>query len=345
MLLAAEPRHQQNERVEILHLIGANGVRRFEELHLDAVRFHERRQVEVRINGRAVRLAKIAGQRDAERRAHFLHPARNALTASASALCSTHIAGIANEVEALPVEFDAGLHVRHQSPERLFVLVSGLHHPVDRLAKDLAVEVAGHAQRDREVEMADPQAIHARQRGQHLGVLHALRGFDLAEEGGARIGRGEFFPDLAGAVAVVRHLQRHAALAVRRVFHSIQDLPRFGSGADHRQHDPLGAHVAGAGDVVVLLRGHTNDHCHVGRFEVAHGALHRFEAEAGMLEIEKHEVTAGGFHDVADAGGGELHDEVTELGGFGARHFLQAHCLLLLSFRMPARAQRRRHRV
>ena len=64
--------------------------------------------------------------------------------------------------KSLPVEFDAGLHVRHQPPERLFVLVSRLYHPIDRFAKHLAVEVAGHAQRDRKVEMPHPQAIHAR---------------------------------------------------------------------------------------------------------------------------------------------------------------------------------------
>ena len=31
-----------------------------------------------------------------------------------------------------------------------------------------------------------------------------------------------------GAVAVMRHLQRDAALAVRRVFHRIDDVPRLG---------------------------------------------------------------------------------------------------------------------
>ena len=82
-------------------------------------------------------------------------------------------------------------------------------------------------------------------------------GLDLAEEGGALIGGGELVGNGAGPVVVMRHLQ-----APRRAAHagstSCSPGSRRASSAvvDHRQHDALGAHVAGARDVMVFLGRH-----------------------------------------------------------------------------------------
>ena len=142
---------------------------------------------------------------------------------------------------------------------------------------------------------------------------HALRRLDLAEEGGALVGGGELVGDRARPVAVVRDLQRHAALARRMVFHRIDDVR-----APRRRCRPSAASgprrpCPGAGDVVIFLRGHADDRRQVGRLEVAERALDRLEAEAGMLDVEEHEVAAGRLQDVADAGRRELDDEVPEL--------------------------------
>ena len=94
--------------------------------------------------------------------------------------------------------------------------------------------------------------------------------------------------------------------------------------ADHRQHDALGAHVGGAGDVVIFLRRHAHDRRHAGRLEIADRALDRLEAEAGMLGVEQHEIAAGRLQDVADAGRGELDDEMAELQLARTAHLLQA---------------------
>ena len=62
----------------------------------------------------------------------------------------------------------------------------------------------------------------------------------------------------------------------------------------------------------------------VGRLEIAERALHRLEAEAGMLEVEEDEIAAGRFQDVADAGRGELDDEMAEFRRLAAGHGLEA---------------------
>ena len=100
-------------------------------------------------------------------------------------------------------------------------------------------------------------------------------------------------------------------------------MTRFGGGADHRQHQPFGAHVHRPGNVVIVLRRCADDHRQVGRLEIADGALDRLEAETGMLEIEEHKVASCGFEDVADARRCELDDEMAELRRFAAGEILK----------------------
>ena len=120
----------------------------------------------------------------------------------------------------------------------------------------------------------------------------------------------------------MRHLQGHAALTGRMVFHRIDDVPHLVDVADHGKHDALRSHVQGARDVVVFLRRHADDCRKVGRLEIAERALHRLEAEARMFEVEENEVAARGLQDMADARRGELDDEVPEFRRARARHLL-----------------------
>ena len=60
-----------------------------------------------------------------------------------------------------------------------------------------------------------------------------------------------------------------------------------------------------------------------GRLEIAERALDRLVVEAGVLGIEEHEIAAGVLQHVADAGRDEFDDEMADLGGALARHFLQ----------------------
>src|SRR5262249_13710613 len=108
----------------------------------------------------------------------------------------------------------------------------------------------------------------------------------------------------------------------------------------------LRAHVGGARDVVILLRRRADDGRQVGGLEIAHRALDRLETETGMLEIEEHEVAAGGFQDVTDAGRGELDDEMAELRRRAAGKLLEplslaVPCGLLVKSPCPSSDRRR----
>src|SRR5260370_37794634 len=93
---ALEARGEEDEGIEFCHLVGADRIRGLEEFHLDARCALQRSEVEVRIDGRAVRLAEVARKGDAKWGGHFLllaflglQPARSFSIASASALWAT----------------------------------------------------------------------------------------------------------------------------------------------------------------------------------------------------------------------------------------------------------------
>ena len=91
---------EKDQRVEIRKLVGLHRIARLEIGELDIGRDAQRLEVEVRIDGRPVGLAEVAGHGDAKWRAHRLLPAffdfsaaaqpsRNLPIASFSASCST----------------------------------------------------------------------------------------------------------------------------------------------------------------------------------------------------------------------------------------------------------------
>ena len=119
------------------------------------------------------------------------------------------------------------------------------------------------------VEVPDPEAVDAVDRGDLFRVLYAGRRLDLREKRGAGVRGGELVENGAARVMVVRDAERHAALALRRVFHAVEDRARFLRVVHHRHHDAFGAHVHGAGDVVIFLRRHAHDGGQRRRFEIA----------------------------------------------------------------------------
>ena len=127
------------------------------------------------------------------------------------------------------------------------------------------------------------------------------------------VGGDEFVLDRPGPVAVMGDLQGHATPAVGRYFMQLTMMARLLRAADHGQHHALGAHIRRARDMVVLLRGHAHDRGQIRCLEIAERALHGLETEAGMLQIEEHEIATGRFQDMPDAGRGEFDDEMPEL--------------------------------
>ena len=203
------------------------------------------------------------------------------------------------------------------------MLAGGVADARNRVGEHLRAELSRHAERNRKVEMAHPQTIDPRQRGDGVGVVDTLGGLDLAEKRAAAIRGDELVDDGARPIAIVRDLQGDAAASVRRVFHRFEDVASFIDVADHGQHEALGAHVHRAGDVMIFLRRSSHDHRQIGRLEIADRAFHRLETESGMLQIEQHEVATRRLENVADPGRRELHDEVPELWSFGSSQLLQ----------------------
>src|SRR5271163_4031393 len=71
------------------------------------------------------------------------------------------IAGIANEVEPGLVEFDAEFDCGNQASQRLAMFLAGCDRAVDRALEVGMVELAGNAEGDGKIEMADPERVDA----------------------------------------------------------------------------------------------------------------------------------------------------------------------------------------
>src|ERR1700738_1273809 len=76
------------------------------------------------------------------------------------------VAGIADEVEALGIELDTLLDGRHKTAKRLLVPVGGGGELARCVLERLALELTRDAERHREIEMADPKAVDAGERGE-----------------------------------------------------------------------------------------------------------------------------------------------------------------------------------
>ena len=226
-----EALREKYQRIEIRKLVGLHRIARLKIGKLDIRRLAQRLEVEVGIDGRSVWLAEIAGQGDAKRRAHRLLPAFFELLRCDAAFSQfvdcvlkrvvqhPDIAGVADEVEPLTEKIDPLLHCRDQAPKRLSMLASGIANASDRVSERLRAELSRHAERNRKVEMAHPQTVDSRKRGDGVGVLNALRGLDLAEERAAAVRGDELVHNGTGAIAIVRDLQGDAPPSIGRVFH------------------------------------------------------------------------------------------------------------------------------
>ena len=72
------------------------------------------------------------------------------------------------------------------------MLLAGLRDRSDRVGEVPVLELAGDAERAAEIEMADPQAVDALERGDRIGVLDPLAGLDLGEQRGPRLAAASF---------------------------------------------------------------------------------------------------------------------------------------------------------
>ena len=185
------------------------------------------------------------------------------------------------------------------------------------------VELAGDAERRAEVEMPDPDSVDPLDRGDLVDVLDSLKGLHQEKHSDPLVGGAHLGHRRTGRVAVVGNAERDTAVAQGRILRVGCDAGCVLHRAHHGRHDPLGTHVQGPGDVVVVAGRHAHDRRQRRRLHVTQELLHRVEAEAGMFHVEEDELGTTGLEDVADTGRGELDHERAELGSPRPRHLLQ----------------------
>ena len=125
---------------------------------------------------------------------------------------------------------------------------------------------AGIPRKLRQIEMAEPQRIDARDGGDRLDVVQPFGGLDLRDHHRAlRAARPFWRSTSPHLVVVMREAERGAAASKRRITRAGHDMPRLFGGAHHRHHHAKRANVQRAGDERVFAARH---------------AHHRHDAEA-----------------------------------------------------------------
>ena len=72
--------------------------------------------------------------------------------------------------------------------------------------------------------MSNPQAIDPFRRSNRIDVPDTVLCLDQDRKAGPPVGGGETLRRVTGRVAVVRDVQRHAALSHRRILHARDDM-------------------------------------------------------------------------------------------------------------------------
>ena len=159
---------QQDQRIDIGELLGAQAVGGLEIEELDAGRLDQRRQIEIGKERRTVGF-EIRRERPGKVPLPARHHSRPALDAAASASWSPDIAGIADET--IPaVDLDALLDGRHGRPR------SGRAARRNHASTALVVGSSGAGMPgDRQI-VTDPEQVDAIDGGDGIGVLDALGG-------------------------------------------------------------------------------------------------------------------------------------------------------------------------
>src|SRR5258708_6491762 len=168
------------------------------------------------------------------------------------------------------------------------------------------IELAGDANRVREVEMAEPADIDAWHGEDRIGIVDARLGFDQCDHQSALVGTAHLVLDIAAAVIIMRQVEGEAAHALGPIAAPGGNLFGLFLGLDHRHHDAHGARVEHRRDQVVMRTRHAH---HRHQADPARGGdllLDRLDADAAMLHVEDAEFGARRGEDLRHAGAEEL---------------------------------------
>ena len=108
------------------------------------------------------------------------------------------------------------------------------------------MKLRGNAHRLREIEMADPQHVHAGSSGDGFRIVHAARRLDHGDHGSVLVGLAKIGSRIGHDVVRVSGTQTDAAMTHGRILHGADDFTRLLGRLDIGNHDAERARVHGA---------------------------------------------------------------------------------------------------
>ena len=126
-----------------------------------------------------------------------------------------------------------------------------------------------------------------------LDIGDAARGLDQRDDQRALVRDAHFRADIAAGVIVMRHAERRAAHALRRIAAPRGDLPRLRPGLEHRHHDAHRAGIENRRDQVVVTARHPRHRHDIEAARSRDLHLDRLDPDAAMLGVEQGEIGPG----------------------------------------------------
>ncbi len=194
------------------------------------------------------------------------------------------------------------------------MLACGGDHFLDRGDVFGMVELRRDAEEIGQVEVPEPEHIHARHRRNLFHVLDAFGSLDQTHHQSTLVGDLDLVGDASADVIVGRKAERRAAPARGRIAGAGDDVLRLLGGTDHGRHDPHDTEVERARNVVVLVGWYPRHRHQVDAAACRHLVLDGFVTVPGMLHVEEQELRSRRFHDLRQAGNQELPAETAEDG-------------------------------
>lgn len=172
------------------------------------------------------------------------------------------------------------------------------------------IELGYDAHAGGEIEVADPENIDAWSSGDGIGVGKALKGFDLADDGGVAVGEIEVFRRMGRDVVVVSMTEAQPAMSEGRVLGRVDDIGGLFWSFDVSDHHAESAGIEDAGEEVVLAFGDANERSEGAAVGPGEEVGDGVEIVAGVFHVVDDEVEAGGIEDAGDATGGKFPDHM-----------------------------------
>ena len=159
--------------------------------------------------------------------------------------------------------------------------------------------------------MAYPKDVDAVDRGDLIDRLDACLRLDLRDNHDLAV-RLRHRGDVVVVLVVVPVQEPEAPCARRRVTGPGHDVPGLLLALDHRHHDPEGAEIEHARDVIVIVGGDADERDDIGRPRCRHEGSNRLHAPAGVLHVETGEFGSRLSRYAREAGRRELEDHRPE---------------------------------